>query len=266
MQTDRDALLAGIVADPDADLPRLVFADWLEETGHPANCARAEYIRLAIEREFFTENDAKLRRTRHRLTTLRKMFDDEWDGYFRGLWPPRGTVKAHRSRGFVDRVSVDESWLPAVLPELTLRHPVRGLQIYGSESIHGPSELIPPNTLQSLWLFNFRTLSEGIELLVTSGTLAQLQMLSIRCCRLGDGDGVRLLRRIRANAAMQNLVTLDLSHNEFTDQAAHTLAAADWPPTFRRLDIDGNRISNAGREVLFRRFGFEELRPRLALG
>ena len=55
-------------------------------------------------------------------------------------------------------------------------------------------------------------------------------------------------------------------NDALTDYAAHTLAAADWPPTFRSLSVDGTRITNAGREVLFRRFGFEELRPRLALG
>jgi len=31
MNSDRDALIAGIAADPDNDLRRLVVADWLEE-------------------------------------------------------------------------------------------------------------------------------------------------------------------------------------------------------------------------------------------
>ncbi|MGL6073603.1 MAG: TIGR02996 domain-containing protein [Fimbriiglobus sp.] len=50
-----EALLAGIVADPDADLPRLVAADWLEEQsahfGDYARCwqDRAELIRVQCE-------------------------------------------------------------------------------------------------------------------------------------------------------------------------------------------------------------------------
>ena len=36
-------LLAAIAADPDDDLPRLVYADWLDEHGH---ADRAEFIRL----------------------------------------------------------------------------------------------------------------------------------------------------------------------------------------------------------------------------
>jgi uncharacterized protein (TIGR02996 family) len=38
--TDRDALIAAIAADPADDLPRLVFADWLEEHGDPAQGVR----------------------------------------------------------------------------------------------------------------------------------------------------------------------------------------------------------------------------------
>jgi uncharacterized protein (TIGR02996 family) len=40
---DRDALLRAIVAAPDDDAPRLVYADWLDEHGE---AARAEFIRL----------------------------------------------------------------------------------------------------------------------------------------------------------------------------------------------------------------------------
>ena len=43
---DHDALLAAVIADPDADLPRLVYADYLEEAGDEADAARAEFIRL----------------------------------------------------------------------------------------------------------------------------------------------------------------------------------------------------------------------------
>src|SRR5689334_13851092 len=43
---DRSALLAAIVAAPDDDAPRLVYADWLDEHGDPD---RAEFIRHQIE-------------------------------------------------------------------------------------------------------------------------------------------------------------------------------------------------------------------------
>lgn len=46
MLTDCQTLLKAICADPDNDLPRLVYADYLEESGHPE---RAAFIRLQIE-------------------------------------------------------------------------------------------------------------------------------------------------------------------------------------------------------------------------
>jgi uncharacterized protein (TIGR02996 family) len=46
LATDRDHLLAAIVAEPGDDLPRLAFADWLQENGE---AERGEFIRLQIQ-------------------------------------------------------------------------------------------------------------------------------------------------------------------------------------------------------------------------
>lgn len=43
-----EALYKAICEQPKEDMPRLAYADWLEETGDPWNIQRAEYIRLAI--------------------------------------------------------------------------------------------------------------------------------------------------------------------------------------------------------------------------
>jgi uncharacterized protein (TIGR02996 family) len=43
--TEREALLRSIVASPNDDAPRLVYADWLDEHGEPD---RAEFIRLTM--------------------------------------------------------------------------------------------------------------------------------------------------------------------------------------------------------------------------
>ena len=49
------ALLAAIVADPDDDTPRLVFADWLDENDRPdeaaflrVQCAPVSYTHLTL--------------------------------------------------------------------------------------------------------------------------------------------------------------------------------------------------------------------------
>ena len=47
--TDEPSFLQAIIAEPDIDAPRLVYADWLEETAVPVAVARARFIRLQIE-------------------------------------------------------------------------------------------------------------------------------------------------------------------------------------------------------------------------
>lgn len=43
------AFLEAIIADPDDDAVRLIFADWLEEQSDPVKNARGEFIRVQIE-------------------------------------------------------------------------------------------------------------------------------------------------------------------------------------------------------------------------
>jgi len=89
---DREAFLRGIFADPDSDLPRLVFADWLDERGE---AAWAELIRLQCQFHFPADRPADV---------WREWFDREREltaaipMYF-SLDRPDGL---HPERGFVD--------------------------------------------------------------------------------------------------------------------------------------------------------------------
>ncbi len=44
-----DALLQAILANPGADAPRLIYADWLEERDGPGDAERAEFVRVQCE-------------------------------------------------------------------------------------------------------------------------------------------------------------------------------------------------------------------------
>jgi uncharacterized protein (TIGR02996 family) len=55
MSPERLALLKAILSSPEDDLPRLVFADWLEENGTTdADAARVEFIRLGCRSKMKT--------------------------------------------------------------------------------------------------------------------------------------------------------------------------------------------------------------------
>ncbi len=75
------ALLAAIWASPHDDLPRLVYADWLDETGDPAKAARAEFIRVQCELARVGEFDDRT----ESLQEAEKRLLDEW----RREWIPR---------------------------------------------------------------------------------------------------------------------------------------------------------------------------------
>jgi uncharacterized protein (TIGR02996 family) len=70
---DANAFVAGILAEPTDRLRRLVFADWLEESGDEANTAWAGYIRTQAEWETTADDDP-------RTAELKKMATDFAEG------------------------------------------------------------------------------------------------------------------------------------------------------------------------------------------
>ena len=82
----RRAFLDAIAAAPDADMPRLLYADWLEENGEGR---RAEFIRAQCELARLSEADPHRPELRRRVSHL---FDGAWE-------PTRQGVRGWR-RGF----------------------------------------------------------------------------------------------------------------------------------------------------------------------
>ncbi|HVL10941.1 MAG TPA: TIGR02996 domain-containing protein [Gemmata sp.] len=71
---DGDALLAAILANPDDDTPRLVYADWLQENGRPE---WAEYLRLGVEAPRLKKGK-KRSQLESRIEELRGRLDGGW--------------------------------------------------------------------------------------------------------------------------------------------------------------------------------------------
>jgi uncharacterized protein (TIGR02996 family) len=87
---------AAIRAAPDDDLPRLVFADWLEEHDQPE---QAEYIRLTCAAAREPDGERK-RVVQARADELFRAHRDEWFG------PLLATFKHHRiDRGFITSIA-----------------------------------------------------------------------------------------------------------------------------------------------------------------
>ena len=72
---EQAALLAAVVAEPDADAPRLVYADWLQEH---ADEEQAQYIRDAIRLAGMKGDERKRRALNDRLWKLDRRLWRQW--------------------------------------------------------------------------------------------------------------------------------------------------------------------------------------------
>src|SRR4051794_14065861 len=114
-----------IIAHPDDDTPRLVFADWLEEEG---DGARADFIRVQIERARLPAWDARQVRLRLREQALLDQHGKEWK---RELPNIRGVSWEEFRRGFVAaakffsfavlREQASACWAAAPIEAVTVR-------------------------------------------------------------------------------------------------------------------------------------------------
>src|SRR5688572_11118603 len=100
-----DALLRAIVANPADDLPRLVYADWLDEHGDPA---RAEFVRVQCGLARTDEADPRYRHLEDREHDLLSEHEPRW--------LDAGSDRWHEwqfRRGFVEQVTAPADVAPS---------------------------------------------------------------------------------------------------------------------------------------------------------
>jgi uncharacterized protein (TIGR02996 family) len=217
--SDADALLAAVLADPDADLPRLVFADHLDDAGE---AARAEFIRLQVA--LAADPTSLPLRAREQLLLQRHAAG--WLAPLRARGEPLQSPATH---GWFRRGFVEEVWMPAGVfltkaDKLFRRAPVRRLQVTRaargelSALFHGPG-------IRPLRELAFAGLS-GAELAVRVYAADWLPpALALRNCGLTDAEA-----ELIADAQ-----------------------ADDWRPEL--LDVTHNPLGERGLDVLRRRYG-----------
>src|SRR4051812_13085406 len=116
--TDGDALLAAILAHPEEDTPRLAYADWLDEHGHPE---RSEFIRVQIE---LARSPTLAARAREK--ALFAAHGAEWLAPYCAAGEPLHHRDTHGEfrRGFVEVVWMPAGWFVRCAELLFRRLPV----------------------------------------------------------------------------------------------------------------------------------------------
>ncbi len=86
---EESAFIRTILASPNETLPRLVYADWLEERGD----LRAEYLRLMCRLDTLDDDDPRAEQLNKEFEKLQRRLDHSWVGLMN-----RGRTRAHPLR------------------------------------------------------------------------------------------------------------------------------------------------------------------------
>jgi uncharacterized protein (TIGR02996 family) len=259
--TDADRFLATIIATPDDDAPRLVFADWLEEHG---DADRAEFIRLQIA--VSREPSAEPRRRADELLAANRS---------RWMIPGIPGVQSFH-RGFVEHLHISADDLIIHADRIGTAAPIVGLRLSAAADRTVRIMLIPwlarlrrleilndaigprlpiwfrPGAfpeLRSLDLRNNRLWAEHVgTLAILAANLPKLERLNLSGNPLGD-EG---LLHLASTTTLGNLAELVIASDGIDDEyriGSHGIAAfATSPiaPRLRTLVLDNQSIGDAG--------------------
>jgi uncharacterized protein (TIGR02996 family) len=233
----QNAFLEAIRDDPDEDLHRLVYADWLDDQG---DCDRAEFIRVQCALATLAEDDPTQAELEERERALLLAHEEEWLGS-----PPAGVLQWTFRCGFVDQVVLGGSGSIAGASELAARHPVRALvleddQDFGavmdSPLLAGASALTVRPPLQRSVLSRFLRSPQR-------GRLRQLRLAG----PLLDNSFAQALA---ASADMPNVRALYLSATPLREAGLSALVRGRNLRQLTALGLEGARISATGLATL----------------
>lgn len=241
MQTDAEPFLQRIRAYPDDDVPRLIFADWLDEQdGRAAD--RAAFIRVQVALAGLPADDPRRTRLLTREKVLLDAYRAEWEAPLHGL----ATGLVFR-RGFVDEVKVTARQFLRRAHELFAAGPIRHVHL---QDVGGCLEAVAESPylgrLTALTVHAERTGEPLARVLAGCPHLAGLRVLRLTRNRLTDAA----VGQLAASAGMPRLEELDLSENEIGETGARALAASQHLTHLRGLELARNQVGPAGAEAL----------------
>ena len=171
--TDENAFLQAVIADPDDDAPRLIYADWLDENGESE---RAEFIRVQCHLARMGNDDQRRAELVSRERELLAAHDALWTTNTLRIVAREWTYH----RGFIRRVGCNAIDFLERGDSLFALAPVQELRLYGSRDemltlVHCPHL----GRFQSLDLsYNFiRDL--GVQFLSNCAALSRLAELNL---------------------------------------------------------------------------------------
>lgn len=248
---NEQAFLEAVLSDPDADAPRLVFADWLEEHG---DSDRAEFIRVQCELA--------------RLPYDEDRYSDLQAREFRLLsrnftaWADRQPY-VHFRRGFLDKWDyVRPEAFVEIGPQLLARHPIRDVEIGSQEDPGwGPAVASCPHLSRISTLRLTKQRSHHTEFSDFLAILASPHLTNLVTLDASGGHGYgdeALLNLLGVQErtlfgrtedgllpSLRNLQRLSLEGMALSDRGVRELVQSPLANTLTHLDLSANRAITA---------------------
>jgi uncharacterized protein (TIGR02996 family) len=258
--------LRAIAANPPDDLPRLVYADFLEESGEAVHVARAHFIRTQIALETLPPKSREYREAKALERQLLQAHETQW---LRAL--PEYLREYERvtwRRGFPFEIRIGLIPYEGMDRDLNADwFDTQPVQCVHFERQFGPGWSGWTERIRWTWITNLR-LGPGLEThdeggdhpvfaeLLTFRGFVTLCTLDLSGNRLTDAWLVRFVSEFADTSFAATLDELDLSRCfQLTDAGANTLATARDLGRLKALRLKDVPLSPAAVAMLRRRYG-----------
>jgi uncharacterized protein (TIGR02996 family) len=254
--TPEAGFLQDICENPDDDLPRLVYADWLEDNGDPD---RAEFIRVQVRRARLGEDPAAGPLVRRAAGLLQEHWD-EWvrplarllakprEGWLRGDYHPEALYKFRR--GFISILDLDTGWFVEHAEELFRLAPLRHVRLFGAGAVADRLARCPQlRCLEGIDFVDYHQDpidARAMARLADSPHLGRLRVLGLYQNNLGDAGAAELARA----KWLARVVTLELGQTGLSGVGGRALAETPHAFRPRRLRLGNNPLGNEGVTAL----------------
>jgi uncharacterized protein (TIGR02996 family) len=252
-----ETLLQAIIDDPDDDMVRLVYADWLDDRGQSE---RAEFIRVQIELARLPFEDERISELQAREFRLLARHGMTW---------LNGATSGTFHRGFREEWEFDRPVLFALTgAKLCAHHPVRCIA-FGNQDEGGWGKIVAESphlagieAIRLCWHLPHRPLKfQDVFTVLSSPHLTRLTALDLGGGHFFGDDGLfRLLRpgqrtrflKLPAGPlpSLRNLRRLALHGMGLTDVGVRALVESPLAQTLTHLDLSGNEITQESIRAL----------------
>ena len=268
---DERRMLDAVIAEPDYDGPRLVYADWLISQRDPLLAARGELIVVQCSLDK-VDDAAEHNRLKARDFELVAQHGSVWCAHV-GMGQVRNNrwevplYEADFRRGFIETASLWMQDFPGIAGELFTHEPVQRLVLVGLDDAvleRLPTSIFlmrltclvlrPSETYWNAPRQVYRGRRDAVlplaalTALASSPHVANLTELAIERARIGD-PGAEAIARFPALGALRHL---SLRDNDIGVAGVFALASSPLASQLETLDLDDNPLDDAAVAELVR--------------